>query len=115
LLDARRDEVYAAVYDKGGEMKTEMHAHILTPNSFTDLAAEQLCFVGTGAEKTKDILPSNSNWEFVSSHPSAVAMPALAFEAFKKKQFANIHSFAPAYLKPVRITASKKDALGRPV
>jgi hypothetical protein len=42
-------------------------------------------------------------------------MPALAFEAFKKKQFANIHSFAPAYLKPVRITASKKDALGRPV
>ena len=113
LLDARRDEVYTAVYEKGGEIKTEMHAHVLTPNSFADLAAEQVCFVGTGAEKTKDILPSNVNWEFVSSYPSALAMPALAFEAFEKKQFANIHSFAPAYLKPVRITASKKDALGR--
>jgi len=113
LLDARRDEVYAAVYDKGGAMKIETHAHILTINSFADLASEQLCFVGTGAEKTKDLLPSNPNWKFVSSYPSAIAMSALAFDAFEKKQFANIHSFAPAYLKPVRITASKKDALGR--
>ena len=114
LLDARRDEVYAAVYDKGGALKTETHAHILTASSFADLAANQVSFVGTGAEKTKDLLPSNPNWKFVSSHPSATAMPALAFKAFEKKQFANIHSFAPAYLKPVRITASKKDALGRP-
>ena len=114
LLDARRDEVYAAVYDKGGALKTETHAHILKASSFADLAAEQVSFVGTGAEKTKDLLPSNPNWKFVSSHPSATAMPALAFKAFEKKQFANIHSFAPAYLKPVRITASKKDALGRP-
>ena len=114
LLDARRDEVYAAVYNKGGTLKGETHAHILTASSFADLAANQVSFVGTGAEKTKDLLPSNPNWKFVSSHPSATAMPALAFKAFEKKQFANIHSFAPAYLKPVRITASKKDALGRP-
>ncbi len=114
LLDARRDEVYAAVYNKGGTLKRETHAHILTASSFADLAANQVSFVGTGAEKTKDLLPSNPNWKFVSSHPSATAMPALAFKAFEKKQFANIHSFAPAYLKPVRITASKKDALGRP-
>ena len=112
LLDARRDEVYAAVYNKGGTLKGETHAHILTASSFADLAANQVSFVGTGAEKTKDLLPSNPNWKFVSSHPSATAMPALAFKAFEKKQFANIHSFAPAYLKPVRITASKKDALG---
>ena len=114
LLDARRDEVYAAVYDKGGALKTETHSHILTANSFADLEAEELCFVGTGAEKTKDLLPSNPNWRFVSGYPSAMEMPALAFEAFEKKQFANIHGFAPTYLKPVRITASKKDALGRP-
>ena len=114
LLDARRDEVYAAVYNKAGTLKGETHAHILTASSFADLAANQVSFVGTGAEKTKDLLPSNPNWKFVSSHPSATAMPALAFKAFEKKQFANIHSFAPAYLKPVRITASKKDALGRP-
>ena len=113
LLDARRDEVYAAVYNKAGTLKGETHAHILTASSFADLAANQVSFVGTGAEKTKDLLPSNPNWKFVSSHPSATAMPALAFKAFEKKQFANIHSFAPAYLKPVRITASKKDALGR--
>ena len=114
LLDARRDEVYTAVYDKGGVLKVDTHAHILTASSFADLAADKVSFVGTGAEKTKDLLHSNPNWKFVSSHPSATAMPALAFKAFEKKQFANIHSFAPAYLKPVRITASKKDALGRP-
>ena len=113
LLDARREEVYAAVYDKGGTLKVETHAHILTAMSFADLAAEQLCFVGTGAEKTKELLPSNTNWKFVSSHPSARAMPTLAFDAFEKKQFVNTHSFAPAYLKPVSITASKKDVLGR--
>ena len=113
LLDARRDEVYAAVYNKGGTLKGETHAHILTASSFADLAANQVSFVGTGAEKTKDLLPSNPNWKFVSSHPSARAMPTLAFDAFEKKQFVNTHSFAPAYLKPVSITASKKDVLGR--
>lgn len=115
LLDARRDEVYTAIFDKGGALKTETHAHILTSNSFADLAAEQVCFVGTGAKKTKEILPLNLNWKFTLNHPSALAMSALAFEAFEKKQFANIHNFVPTYLKPVRITESKKDALGRPV
>ena len=85
LLDARRDEVYAAVYNKAGTLKGETHAHILTASSFADLAANQVSFVGTGAEKTKDLLPSNPNWKFVSSHPSATAMPALAFKAFEKK------------------------------
>ena len=75
LLDARREEVYAAVYDKGGTLKVETHAHILTATSFADLAAEQLCFVRTGAEKTKELMPSNTNRKFVSRHPSAREMP----------------------------------------
>ena len=101
LLDARRDEVYAAVYNKGGTLKGETHAHILTASSFADLAANQVSFVGTGAEKTKDLLPSNPNWKFVSSHPSATAMPALAFKAFEKKQFARLcgHWFCAARSK----------------
>lgn len=113
LLDARRDEVYAAVFQQGGALQTTTHAHVITDDSFASLANEEVCFVGTGAEKAKKMLPLNPNWTFVSVHPAATAMPTLAHAAYETKQFANIHAFAPAYLKPVRITPSKKDALGR--
>ena len=113
LLDARRDEVYTATFDVNGNELTHTHAHILTPDSFAALTNEPVCFVGTGAEKAKVILPENPTWQFVSTHPIATAMPALALADFNTQHFADLSAFAPVYIKPVRITPSKKDALGR--
>ena len=115
LLDARRDEVYTATFDVGGKKLTHTQAHILTADSFIDLTHEKVCFVGTGAEKAKAILLQNPNWRFVPTHPVATAMPALALADFNTHHFADLSAFAPVYIKPVRITPSKKDALGRVV
>lgn len=115
LLDARRDEVYTATFDVGGKELTHTQAHILNTDSFVDFAHEKVCFVGTGAEKAKAILPENTNWHFMPTHPVATAMPDLAKVAFDSQQFTDIGTFAPVYIKPVRITPSKKDALGRVV
>jgi len=113
LLDARRDEVYTATYDTGGNELTKTQAHILTETSFAELAQVTACFVGTGAEKAKALLPKNANWHFLPTHPIATAMLPLATAAFKIKEFTNSTNFAPTYIKPVRITPSKKDTLGR--
>lgn len=113
LLDARRDEVYTTTFDIGGNELSKAKAHVLTETSFADLTQETVCFVGTGAEKAKALLPENPNWLFMPTHPIATAMPALATVAFEKKEFVEINTFAPTYIKPVRITPSKKDALGR--
>ena len=113
LLDARRDEVYSATFDVGGKELSQTQAHVLTETSFADLAHEPVCFVGTGAEKAQNILSKNTNWQFLSTHPIATAMLHLASAAFDKKEFVDINDFAPTYIKPVRITPSKKDALGR--
>lgn len=115
LLDARRDEVYTAIFDVGGKELTRTQAHILTADSFADLIDEKVCFVGTGADKATAILPENANWQFVPAHPVATAMPTLVQTAFDTQQFTDIGAFAPVYIKPVRITPSKKDALGRVV
>jgi len=115
LLDARRDEVYTATFEVGGKEYTQAQAHILTPDSFADLAHETIYFVGTGAEKAKTLLPENPKWQFVPTHPIATAMPALAQITFEAQHFADPSAFAPVYIKPVRITPSKKDALGRVV
>ncbi|MGB0186976.1 MAG: hypothetical protein ACPF88_08585, partial [Flavobacteriaceae bacterium] len=80
-----------------------------------ELAQERVCFVGTGAEKAKTLLPKNANWRFLLTHPIATAMLPLVTAEFKKKAFTNSTNFAPTYVKPVRITPSKKDPLGRVV
>ena len=115
LLDARRDEVYTATFDIGGNELSKTQAHILSETSFAELAQEPVCFVGTGAEKAKAILPKNTNWHFLPTNPIATDMLPLATVAFKKKAFTNSANFAPTYIKPVRITPSKKDTLGRVV
>lgn len=113
LLDARRDEVYTATFGIGGKELSQTQAHILTETSFMELAQEAVCFVGTGAEKAKALLPKNANWHFLPTHPIATAMLPLTTVAFEKKQFTDSANFAPTYIKSVRITPSKKDTLGR--
>ena len=115
LLDARRDEVYTATYTLEGKECTPAQAHILTTDSFSEYIQETCCFVGTGAKKTEALLPPNPNWTFVQTHPTATAMITLANTAFVNQQFTDHYAFVPAYIKPVRITPSKKDALGRMV
>gem|GEM_PF-3880378 len=59
LIDARRMEVYCAVFDgNSGEIISETEAKILDENSFQEFAAKKVLFVGDGANKAKEIYHS---------------------------------------------------------
>lgn len=100
LIDARRMEVYCAVFDgNSGEMITETEAKILDEQSFTELEGKKVLFVGDGAAKAKDILQI-SNAEFDANiYPSAKYLIKKAVEKFNQKDFEDVAYFEPFYLK----------------
>ena len=100
LIDARRMEVYCAVFDgNSGEMITETEAKILDEKSFTELEGKKVLFVGDGAAKAKDILQI-SNAEFDANiYPSAKYLIKKSVEKFNQKDFEDVAYFEPFYLK----------------
>ena len=99
MIDARRMEVYTAVYSPAGERLTEIEAKVIGPDSFADeLAAGPVLFIGDGALKCKDVLTS-PNAHFREAFPLASAMAPLAEKAYKEKQFEDLAYFEPFYLK----------------
>jgi tRNA threonylcarbamoyladenosine biosynthesis protein TsaB len=108
MIDARRMEVYSAIFAPNLERKREVLAEIITENSFEDLQ-ETLYFVGDCAEKCKSVL-IKENYIFLDEivYPSAKEMSAISFEKFKKSDTVDVAYFEPYYLKDFMITVSKK-------
>lgn len=100
MLDARRMEVYSAVFDSENTQVRETKAEILDENSFAEyLEEKRTIFLGDGAKKFK-ALCQNSNAVFLEDRfPSAMDMAALANEKFQKKEIENLAYFEPYYLK----------------
>ncbi len=86
MLDARRMEVYSAIFTSKYEKIRAVQAEIITENSFEDLE-EILYFVGDCAEKCKPIL-TKDNFIFLEEikYPSAKEMSFLSFEKYQKKR-----------------------------
>ena len=106
MLDARRMEVYTAVYTPDGKRVTPVEAQVVTAESFAaQLAEGEVLFVGDGALKCKDVLPGGI---FVDAQPLARNMVGLAFEKYKAGEFENVAYFEPFYLKDFVATVSKK-------
>ena len=107
MIDARRMEVYTAVFDNSGKMISGIEAKILDENSFEEFADKKIAFVGDGVEKSKEIL-NLPNAEFLEGiHPSAKQMIRLAEKKFNQKEFEDVAYFEPFYLKEF-IAGSKK-------
>jgi len=100
MLDARRMEVYAAVYDAEYKQVRETQAQILDAKSFnTYLEQGKVYFIGNGVSKTKEII-SHPNAVFIDDKlPSANEMSALAFDKFKNNDTEDVAYFEPYYLK----------------
>ena len=99
-LDARRMEVYSAVFDIENKMIRETRAEIINENSFEEyLNKNQVYFIGNANEKLKKII-TNKNAEFIDNYfPSARQMGLLSFNKFKNNKFENLDNFEPFYLK----------------
>jgi tRNA threonylcarbamoyladenosine biosynthesis protein TsaB len=108
MIDARRMEVYSAIFNVKFEKIRETHAEVITENSFETIS-ETVYFVGDCAEKCKSVI-TKSNFIFLEEikYPSATAMSILSFSKFQNKDFEDLAYFEPYYLKDFMITPSKK-------
>jgi tRNA threonylcarbamoyladenosine biosynthesis protein TsaB len=109
MIDARRQEVYAAFYDENNKEVEKTAAVILEPHSFEDMLDDNyIFFFGDGAVKAKEIM-RHRNAIFVDNvQPSASNMIPLALDAFNKKKFVDTAYFEPFYLKDFVATTPKQ-------
>lgn len=108
MLDARRMEVYSAIFNSKLEKRREVRAEIITENSF-DTISGTVYFVGDCADKCKAVL-TKPNFIFLEEikYPSAKEMSVLSFFKFQNNEFEDVAYFEPYYLKDFMITTSKK-------
>ena len=108
MIDARRMEVYSAIFNPNFENKRAILAEIITEDSFNDLE-ETIYFVGDCSEKCKTVL-TKENFIFLEEikYPSAKEMSLLSFEKFKISDTVDVAYFEPYYLKDFMMTVSKK-------
>lgn len=99
MIDARRMEVYSAVFDQNYNKIKEVQAEILTENSYSEVT-DTIYIVGDCQEKCKTVL-TRSNFVFLSEiiFPSAQEMSALSYAKFLQNDFEDVAYFEPFYLK----------------
>jgi tRNA threonylcarbamoyladenosine biosynthesis protein TsaB len=107
MIDARRMEVYSAVFNSNHEKIREVQAEIITEDSFANYT-ETIHFVGDCAQKCMPVL-TRPNFIFDEQiiYPSAKPMGALSFDKYKKNDTVDVAYFEPYYLKDFMITSKK--------
>ena len=107
MIDARRMEVYSAVFENGIQV-TDTTPVIVDSESFAEYLEQGPClFIGDGAGKCADVI-RHPNAHFCQCNPKASAMLRPALEALKEKRFEDVAYFEPFYLKEFVATVSKK-------
>jgi len=109
MLDARRLEVYSAIYDGNFQETRTTEAEIITSESYRELLeSSAVYFIGNGVAKTKALI-THQNAHFIENKlPSAQQMCALSFDKFKSNTFEDVAYFEPFYLKDFIAIPSKK-------
>lgn len=100
MIDAKRMEVYTAVYNHHLQPIQEINNLILDENAYSDfLSIDKLVFSGNGITKAQSLLSDNPNAVFCNRKTSARYLLALAYEKFLKQDFVDLAYFEPFYLK----------------
>ena len=104
MIDARRMEVYSAIFDKNYNKIKDVEAEVLTENSYQDFD-QTIYFVGDCQEKCQTVLVKD-NFKFLPEiiFPSANEMSILSFEKFQNNDFEDVAYFEPFYLKDFMLT-----------
>ncbi|WP_400193402.1 tRNA (adenosine(37)-N6)-threonylcarbamoyltransferase complex dimerization subunit type 1 TsaB [Hymenobacter sp. B81] len=110
LLDARRMEVYAALYRADGTELLAPAPLILSPESFAaELAEGPVVFFGSGAAKFEPLVAGQPHALFVADvQPAAIAVARLAEAAYARQEFRDVAYYEPFYLKEVYTTTPKQ-------
>ncbi len=108
VLDARRMEVYSAVFDSELHQIRDVQAEIIDENSFKDyFENKKIYVVGNGAEKIKGILSSPNIVYNTSLVPSSKDMAVLSWSKFLETDFEDVAYFEPYYLKDFILQTKK--------
>lgn len=109
MIDARRMEVYTAVYNMAFESLVEPTPLILTEEAYDSFLAEnKILFFGNGSDKAQQVI-SSPNATFIQNvHPLAANMLPLAEQAFSRGDFLDLAYSVPLYLKEFQATKPKK-------
>ena len=100
LLDARRMEVYSAVFDKDKQQLRETRAEIITQDSFSEyLKQDKVTFIGSGVDKLLGVITHPNAVYIEHKLPSAREMAPLAISKYKKSDIEDVAYFEPYYLK----------------
>ena len=108
MIDARRMEVYTAVFTPDKEQVTQTEPMIIDSESFASQLEEGVVlFIGDGAGKCEGTI-THPNARFVQCWPKASSMLAPASSEYKEKRFKDVAYFEPFYLKEFVATVSRK-------
>ena len=101
MIDARRMEVYASIFDANLNRINDTAALVIDENSFEDLRKDhRLWLFGDGAPKLSKLFENQPNINIIDGFkPSAAYMKVLAEQALLKQQFVDVAYFEPFYLK----------------
>lgn len=100
MIDARRMEVYSAVFNPMGLSVRETEAEVITADSFADLRkTNTLILAGDGADKCRNLLTGDGIIYLDNFTASARFMLEPAMKAFNEQRFENVAYFEPFYLK----------------
>ncbi len=112
MIDARRMEVYYALFNNIGIAKTKPAAIILDQQTFIPLLENgPVVFAGSGMNKYRNLL-NHPNAVFIDHiHPTALSMASLSFKAYQNNEMVNLAYFEPFYLKDFIGTKPKKQLL----
>ncbi|OIN56022.1 tRNA (adenosine(37)-N6)-threonylcarbamoyltransferase complex dimerization subunit type 1 TsaB [Arsenicibacter rosenii] len=111
MIDARRMEVYCALFDTAGHEVAPTAAKIIDEASFAaELAIHTLVFVGDGAAKCRSVLGNHPDALFpeIVISPSARLIGQLAADAWHQGRFEDVVTFEPFYLKDFMATTPRK-------
>jgi len=109
MIDARRMEVFTAVFDAQLDYVSPVEAKIIDEQSFESLLkANQITFIGDGAEKCAATLTHENAHFSMTNYNSAGNMSRLAMQAYTQGKFEDVAYFEPFYLKDFVLTTPKK-------
>lgn len=114
MIDARRMEVYNAVYDSQGNTEKEISADIIREDSFADIPeSKKIIFFGDGAAKCKEVIRRKNVYFHHDFRISASHMLKPVYQAIDNRHFEDVAYFEPFYLKDFITSIPRKNIFGK--